>query len=78
MQRVEIRVKGHIDRGWADRFGGLTVNHTPRGETALTGDIRDQAELRGVICRLADLGLELTSFNTGPAIALQSTGRGGD
>jgi hypothetical protein len=78
MQRVEIRVRGQIDKGWADRFGGLTINHTPQGETVMTGDIRDQAELRGVLCRLADLGLELTSLTTRPATALQSTGRGGD
>jgi hypothetical protein len=78
MQRVKIRVRGQIDRGWADRFGGLTVNHTPQGETVLAGDIRDQAELRGMLCRLADLGLELTSLTTRPSIAVQSTGKGGD
>ena len=78
MQRVEIRVKGQIDRGWADRFGGLTINHTPQGETVLAGDIRDQAELRGMLCRLADLGLELISVNTKPARTLQYSGRGGD
>jgi hypothetical protein len=64
MKKVEIRIRGQIDRNWSDWFGGLSINHTPRGETVLAGPIRDQAELRGVLFRLADLGLELTSFNT--------------
>jgi hypothetical protein len=34
------------------------------GETRLSGPVRDQAELRGILSRLADLGLELISVNT--------------
>ena len=64
MQKIEIRVKGQIDRSWSDWFGGLTINHTPRGETVLAGPIRDQSQLRGMLFRLADLGLELTSVKT--------------
>jgi hypothetical protein len=69
MQRVEIRVRGRIDRSWSDWFGGLTIAHTAQGESVLTGPARDQAELRGVLNRLADLGLELTSFNYVPMIS---------
>lgn len=64
MQIVEIQVKGQIDSSWSDWFGGLSINHTPRGETVLAGPIRDQAELRGILFRLADLGLELISLKT--------------
>jgi hypothetical protein len=66
MQQVEIRVRGQMDRGWSDWFDNLTIIHPPQGESILTGFIRDQAELRGVLCRLADLGLELTSFYARP------------
>ena len=64
MRRVEIRVKGHVDRDWSDWFGGFRVTHTTEGKTILAGHIRDQAELRGILSRLADLGLELISVNT--------------
>jgi hypothetical protein len=63
MQRVEIRVRGQLDQGWSDYFGGLTIAHTSRGETLLTGPVIDQAELRGIVMRLADLGLDLLSIN---------------
>lgn len=66
MQEIEIKVRGQIDRGWSDWFGGLTITHTPQGETVLAGSIRDQAELRGMLFRLADLGLDLISVGTSP------------
>ena len=65
MQKIEIRVRGQIDRSWSDWFGGLNIIHTPQGETVLVGPVRDQAELRGMLFRLADLGLELTAMKTG-------------
>lgn len=68
MQKVEIRVKGQIDRGWSDWFGGLTITYTPRGDTILAGSVRDQSELRGVLFRLADLGLDLISVNASPRV----------
>ena len=78
MQKIEIRVRGQIDRRWSDWFGGLNIDHTPQGETVLAGPIRDQAELRGMLFRLADLGLELTFLTTNPEIAMQISRRGGD
>ena len=32
-----------------------------RGETVLTGEVRDQAQLQGLLARIADLGLALRS-----------------
>ena len=69
MQQVEIRVRGQIDRDWSDWFGGLAIAHTVQGETVLAGSIRDQAELRGMLFRLTDLGLDLVSLDTSPRIA---------
>jgi hypothetical protein len=69
MQKIELRVKGQIDQGWSDWFGGLSIAHTMQGETVLAGSIRDQAELRGMLFRLTDLGLELVSLDTSPPIA---------
>jgi hypothetical protein len=65
MQQFEIRVKGQIDRSWSARLEGLTITHTGQGETVLTGPVRDQAALHGLLDRLAGLGLELISVAPG-------------
>lgn len=64
MQQVEIRVKGHIDRDWASRLFSLQITHNADGNTVLSGPLRDQAELQGILSRLASLGIELISVNT--------------
>jgi hypothetical protein len=64
MQQVEIRVKEHLDKTWANRLYGLQVIHTSDGNTVLSGQLRDQAALRGILSRLTDLGLEIISVNT--------------
>jgi hypothetical protein len=61
MQKFEIRVKGLLDHSWSARLEGLTITHTEQGETVLTGPVRDQAALHGLLDRLAGLGLELIS-----------------
>ena len=60
MLQVEIRVKGRINEEWSEWLGGLTISHSGPEETVLTGRVRDQAALYGIISRLRDLGLELT------------------
>ncbi len=57
----EIRVKGHLARHWETWFDGMTLTAEANGETLLSGAIRDQAALHGVIDRLRDLGLPLLS-----------------
>lgn len=64
MQHVEIHVKGQIDRDWSDWMGGLAVTHTSEGETVLTGPVRDQAALYGLLSKISDLGLQLNSVTT--------------
>ena len=64
MLHVNIRVKGQINQQWSEWFGGLTISHSDPDETVFTGLVPDQAALYGVISRLRDLGLELTSVNS--------------
>ncbi len=66
MPQIEIRIKGKIDRDWSDWLGDLAVKHNQRGETVLTGSVRDQAALYGLLSRLASLGLQLTSVSSDP------------
>jgi hypothetical protein len=55
----EIRVLGALDARWSAWFAGLDVTSTPTGETTLTGPLRDQAALHGILARVRDLGLPL-------------------
>ena len=64
MLRVEIHVKGQIDEHWSDWFQGLTITHTDRGETVVSGVVTDQAESYGLLSRLRDLGLPLLSADS--------------
>ena len=57
----EIRIKGHLDERWADRFGGLSFTHESDGTTTLYGPLIDQAALHGLLSGIRDLGLELVS-----------------
>jgi hypothetical protein len=61
MQEIEIRVKGHMDPDWSGWLGDLSPKHLATGETLLTGNVRDQSALYGLLERLASLGLELRS-----------------
>jgi hypothetical protein len=59
--QYEIRLKGHLDTRWADRFEGLTITLDDNGTTRLTGPLVDQAALHGVLKRVRDLGTPLLS-----------------
>jgi hypothetical protein len=65
MQYVEIRINGQIDQDWSNWMSGLSITHTEQGETILTGSVRDQSVLYGLLERLNDLGIELSSVATG-------------
>ena len=55
-------IKGCLSDRMAFAFTDLNVE-ARAGETELTGDFADQAQLYGVIDRLRDLGIELVSVN---------------
>lgn len=57
----EIRIKGHLDSRWADRFAGLSFTHASDGTTILAGPVVDQAALYGLLRNVRDLGLPLLS-----------------
>jgi hypothetical protein len=59
--RYEIRLKGHLDARWAERFDGLSFTHEGDGTTILAGAVVDQAALYGVLRTVRDLGLPLLS-----------------
>lgn len=55
----EIRIKGHLDGLWAERFAGLTLRHEEDGTTLLAGPVVDQSALHGLLRTVRDLGMTL-------------------
>lgn len=66
--RYEIRVGGHLDDRWADRFPGLTPTRLADGSTLLAGEVVDQAALHGILRTIRDLGLTLLSVTAFPPL----------
>jgi hypothetical protein len=64
MQQIEIRIKGCIAQQWSKWFGDLTISHPTPDESVLSGFVQDQAALYGIISRIRDLGLELSSLSS--------------
>jgi hypothetical protein len=61
-----ITVKGTLDDGWSPWFDGLRITHDANGDTALVGNVRDQAALHGLLAKIRDLGLTLIAIEPQP------------
>ena len=64
MQHVEIRLRGQINRDWANRLYGLQVTHTTDGNTVLSGPLRDESALQGLLSQLFKIGVQLISVSS--------------
>jgi hypothetical protein len=76
-QCYEIRIKGHLDDRWAERFEGLTITLEELGYTLLSGPVVDQSALHGLLKKVRDLGLPLVSVcpvEPGPSTTLPLRG----
>ena len=56
--RYRIVLRGRLSESFESAFDGMTLEHGPN-RTVLTGDVRDQAQLYGLIGRLQEFGIEL-------------------
>jgi hypothetical protein len=61
-----ILILGRLDRRWTGYFPELSIRSTtaPDGmeATCLSGTITDQSALRGILCRIWDLGLTVSGI----------------
>ena len=58
-----MTVDGELTDSVGTAFEGMTLA-CRNGNTTLTGDVRDQAELQGLLQRVSDLGLTLLEVTT--------------
>jgi hypothetical protein len=65
MQTVEIYLEGRLDMAWADWLEGFSLSYPGPNETCLTGQVTDQAALYGLIAKLRDMGVKLSSVKFG-------------
>jgi len=56
--RYRIVLRGRLSERFESAFDGMTLEHGPN-RTVLTGDVRDQAQLYGLIDQLQEFGIEL-------------------
>ena len=57
-RNYRLIVEGELSDNLEPAFYGMTLTRAA-GNTALTGNVRDQAELQGLFRRVSDLGLTL-------------------
>jgi hypothetical protein len=58
-----------LDSALAEWFAPLSIVNEPNGEATLTGPIRDQAELYGILMKLYNLNFTLIAVQRMPASA---------
>jgi hypothetical protein len=58
VSRYRIVLRGRLSEHFESAFDGMTLEHGPN-RTVLVGDVRDQAQLYGLLDRLQEFGIEL-------------------
>ena len=62
-KHCEIKIDGHLSDQRARSFEGLQITTLANGETLLSGEIKDQSQLFGILLRIRDIGAPLLSVN---------------
>ncbi len=60
--KVQIKVKGHLDKQWEEVLHGMSFSYK-EDSTILTGLLMDDAQLHGILNTIRDLNLKLISVN---------------
>ena len=59
---TKIKIKGHLDKIWKDRFEGMDMIYEG-DNTILSGFVKDEAFMHGILNLIRDLNLKLISIN---------------
>ena len=56
--RYRMVLRGRLSERFESAFDGMALEHGPN-QTVLVGEVRDQAQLYGLISRLQEFGIDL-------------------
>lgn len=59
-RKINIKVCGQLDKKWKDWFEGMDITYHGN-DTILSGYVKDDAFLHGILNRIRDLNLKLIS-----------------
>ena len=59
----EMKINGHLSDQRARSFEDLQITNFANGETLISGEIKDQSQLFGILLRIRDIGVPLLSVN---------------
>lgn len=59
----QISLKGYLTSQWSEWFEGMAITLEDNGDTLVTGTVKDQAALHGLLKQVRDLGMSLISVN---------------
>jgi hypothetical protein len=74
-RNYRLVVEGELSDHLESAFHGMRLTRA-EGNTVLTGNVRDQAELHGLLQRVSDLGLTLLEAKAIDSRAVRRTGDG--
>lgn len=60
--KTKIEVQGHLDKKWKDWFEGMDIIYEG-DNTILSGNVKDEAFMHGILNLIRDLNLKLISVN---------------
>lgn len=60
--RIKISIQGQLDKNWKNSFEGMNISYEGNN-TILTGQVKDEAQLHGILNIIRDLNLKLISIN---------------
>jgi hypothetical protein len=60
--KTEFIIEGHLDKEWMDWFEDMEISYVG-SNTILSGSIKDEAHLHGILNQIRDLNLKLISVN---------------
>ena len=58
--KTKITIQGHLDEKWKSRFEGMRISYEG-DNTILTGNLKDEAHMHGVLNIIRDLNIKLLS-----------------
>ncbi len=61
--KTEIKVEGHLDKKRMNWFEGMEISYEG-DNTIISGNLKDEAHMHGILNQIRDLNLKLISVNT--------------